>query len=147
MADCISSVDITKAVCFCGTTPSLCISQLENTLGRLYLACGQKEKCSFFQCADTSLATRNVERSRVHECAIRNHHPSRDAHGFPLKGWDIPRQQFLSRSARDEIEVVDSTNEIVHPPELRGLIYTRELEKQWLQGKLKTNKGIQIHTQ
>ena len=109
------------AMCFCHCHATLKIGKLENNIGRLYLSCGQKKKCNFFQWAEMFFPETTAE--------CENRHPSRDAHGYPLRGYDIPGPPPRSRSMLDDIEVINFTNEIVSPPELKGLIYTRELEE------------------
>ena len=115
------------AMCFCRCYATLKIGKLENNIGRLYWSCGQEKKCNFFQWAEMSFPETTTEWSGFSEC--ENRHPSRDAQGYPMRGYDIPGPPPRSRSVLDDIEVINCTNEIVFPPELKGLIYTRELEE------------------
>lgn len=104
-----------RVLCFCRCEATLGTHQIENNLGRLYFACGQEKKCTFFQWAD-----RIQPKARTD---AKNRHPS----------YDVGKLKYK----RDDIEIVDRTNEIVYPPELRGLVYTPELAEKWRQGTFK----------
>lgn len=108
--------------CFCRRPPTLKIRRVAGNLGRLYVECAQK-RCLFCQWVDHNEPVLYADH--------RNTHPSRDANGYPLRGHDI------ARPPRDGIEMVDLTNEIVYPPELKGLKYTPQLAEEWRQGKFK----------
>lgn len=104
-----------RVLCFCRCEAILGTSQLQDNLGRWYFACGQEKKCTFFQWAD-----RIQPNARTF---ATNRHQSDDMERLRYKEGDI--------------EFVDRTNEIVYPPELKGLKYTSELAEKWRRGTFK----------
>lgn len=104
-----------RVLCFCRCEAILGTSQLQDNLGRWYFACGREKKCTFFQWAD-----RIQPNARTF---ATNRHQSDDMERLRYK--------------EDDIEFVDRTNEIVYPPELKGLKYTSELAEKWRRGTFK----------
>lgn len=116
-----------EVMCHCRRAAILETYQFQDNLGSWYYVCGQDVKCPFFQWAEPIVQP-------VENYKNINRHPSRDESGYPLRGFDYTGPPCYKT---EEIEVVDRTNEIVHPPELKGLKYTPELFEQWKQGKFK----------
>ena len=104
-----------RVLCFCRREATLGTFQFENSLGRWYFACGQEKKCTFFQWADRIQSNGRGDAKNRHQL------------------YDMGCLKY----EKDDIEVVDRTNEIVYPPELKGLKYTSELAEQWRQGTFK----------
>ena len=62
------------------------------------MACSQRgEKCDFFQWADFPLTRKNAEWMDH----LVNLHPSRDAYGYPKRGYDIPGPMPPPRPMRE----------------------------------------------
>ena len=104
-----------RVLCFCRCEAILGTRQFQNNLGRWYFGCGQEKKCTFFQWADRIQPSARTYATNGHQSD------------------DMGRLRYK----RGDIEIVDRTNEIVYPPELKGLKYTSEIAEKWRQGTFK----------
>lgn len=126
--------------CFCYKPVVLCKSRSEKNPGRIYFRCKGKQpsRCRFFLWADEPPSQDQVDGNRS----------SRDKNGYPRQGYDYvpnyppqaqpPMKECGDKDLWDEVKatkfcVVDSTNEIGSPSELRGLHYSPDKEEQLLQ--------------
>ena len=126
--------------CFCDKPVVLCKSRSEKNPGRIYFRCKGKQhsRCRFFQWADEPPSFDQVD----------GIHSSRDRNGYPRRGYDyvpnypprphLPMKEDNDKDLWDEVNttkfcLVDSTNEIVSPPELRGLRYSTDKKEELLQ--------------
>ena len=126
--------------CFCKKPVVLCKSRSGKNPGRIYFRCKEKQqsRCRYFQWADEPPSYDQVD----------GIHSSRDRNGYPRRGYDCvpsypprphpPTKGDNDKDLWDEVNatnfcLVDSTNEIVSPPELSGLHYSREKKEELLQ--------------
>ena len=119
------------AKCFCRCLQVLKVSKSENNYAYLYMDCNQKEKCNYFQWANSNLSGRNKD---LKEQRFRER-------GNPLCG--IEAKMKAARVYKQSpsygsnwvdigeplIQVEEGSNLIVSPAELRGRRYTPELNK------------------
>ena len=110
--------------CFCRKVVALKVSQSEKNPGKVYMSCSQRDKCGYFQWGNDVLFGKNkewkdqlfFERNGVEDRSLSewlNHEPQ--------KRWE--------EMERPLIQIQGGGNIIASPKELRGLIYTPELEK------------------
>ena len=111
-------------VCFCRKVVTLKVSRSEKNPGKVYMSCSQRDKCGYFQWGSDVLFGKNkewkdqlfFERNGVEARSLSewlNHEPQ--------KRWE--------EMERPLIQLQGGGNIIASPEELRGLIYTPELEK------------------
>ena len=115
------------------------MSQSANNPERSHLDCNKKE-CNFFQCADSPLTPKNgtlVDPFPV-SASLRDERgslldPIKECAGGKLfAGPNRVEDEDHAGEDVDHIAVIDSTNEIVFPPELRGRIFNPELTDQYI---------------
>ena len=108
-------------VCFCRSVPVLRISSSEKNYGRLYMACGRKNKCDLLQWADVPLFDKNREWMQGQE---------------QDKNWEWTRStkenDFMRSENRDRPLIIE--NGIIEGPDdcqFRRLRYSTDMEEAW----------------
>ena len=78
-------------LCFCREPTTLQLSQSQDNPNRLFLSCSKK-MCNFFWWADKPLGQKYWKCFQKKEEEKNSEHPlpTRDADGYPLRGYDIP---------------------------------------------------------
>ena len=115
-------------------------SQSANNPKRSHLNCNKKDS-NVFQCADSPLNPKNgtwvdpiPDGTLLQDERSSPLNPIKECSGIKL--FAEPNQVDSEDHTREDVEhitVVDSTNEIVFPPELRGRIFNPELADQYIQ--------------
>lgn len=126
--------------CFCNKAVVLCKSPSEKNPGRIYFRCKAKQqlRCRFFQWGDNPPILDQVDGNRS----------SRDRDGYPRQGYDFvpsyptqpppPMKEYGEKDLWDEVRatnfcMVDSTNEVLSPPELQGYHFSLSKKEELLQ--------------
>ena len=110
--------------CFCRKVVSLKVSKSEKNPGKVYMSCSQRDKCSYFQWGSDVLFGKNKE-WKDQLFFERNGVEARS-----LSEWlNHEQQKRWEEMERPLIQMQGGGNIIASPKELRGLIYTPELEK------------------
>ena len=129
-----------QLACFCDRPMRLRMSHSANNHKHSHVDCNKKDS-NFFQCADSPLNPKNG--TWVDPIPVSS--SLQDKRGPPLnpvkecsgkKLFAEPNRVDSEDHTREDVEhitVVDSTNEIVFPPELRGRIFNPELADQYIQ--------------